>query len=217
MIVWLVLAAVSALLVRDYLRFTHHHLALRPMLEAPSHGELGDVVRLSGTVAEIQAPLAAPFTGTACAAYCASARLEYPKIGSAFQPAPYLVVGSAPRQHEPIEQQMTTFTLRTQHGRVLVRAGRMDLALPTRRLLWSSPERKRAFAERWRLSEDNVPRVRRPRERAVVVGDEISVLGCLARAPVEFTHSPYRDAAIELCLAEAPEVGLVIGPASARG
>lgn len=216
MLLWLVLVAVAALVVRDSLRFTHHRLALRPMLEAPAHGALGEVVRLSGQVTEIQAPLAAPFTGTACAAYCASARLEYPKIGAVFQPAPFWV-GSAPRQHEPIEQQMTTFTLRTPHGQVLVRAGRVDLALPTRRLLWSSPERKRAFAERWRLSEDNVPRVRRPRERAVVVGDEISVLGCLAHAPAELTRSPYRDAAIELCLTEAPEHGLVIGPASARG
>lgn len=205
MMLWLVLAAVFSLLVRDYLRFNHHRLALRPLLEVSPYGNLGDVVCLSGRVTEIQNPLAAPFTGTACAAFCASALLQYPKAGA------------APRPTLPMEQQVTSFTLHTRQGPVLVCGERIDLALPTRRLLWSSPERKRAFAERWRLSADNVPRVLRPRERAVVLGDEISVLGCLAQAPAEPALSPYRDAAIELCLTEAPEHGLVIGPASRRG
>ncbi len=217
MIVWLVLAAVSALLVRDYLRFTHHHLALRPMRDAPSHGELGDVVRLSGTVAEIEAPISAPFSGTACAAFCVSARLAYSDRGASFNTTTLLIGNASLRQREPIEQQMTTFTLQTQQGRVLVRAGRVDLALPMRRRLWASSERKRAFAERWRLSESDVPRVQHPRERAVVVGDEISVLGLLTSVPGGSARSPYRDAATELCLTEVPEVGLIIGPALRRG
>lgn len=217
MIVWLVLAAVSALLVRDYLRFTHHHLALRPMRDAPSHGELGDVVRLSGTVAEIEAPIVAPFSGTACAAFCVSARLVYSDRGESFNTTTLLLGNALLRQREPIEQQMTTFTLQTRQGRVLVRAGRVDLALPMRRRPWASSERKRAFAERWRRSESDVPRVQHPRERAVVVGDEISVLGLLTSVPGESARSPYRDAATELCLTEVPEVGLIIGPALHRG
>lgn len=200
MMLWLVLAAVSALLVGDYLRFAHHRLALRPMLHAPPQGQLGDVVRLSGWVDEIPAPLAAPFTGTACAAFCASALLEYPKPGA------------APRQSHPLEQQMTTFTLRTAQGPVRVRAERIDVALPMRRLLWASPERRRAFAERWRLAEDNVPRVLRPQERAVVLGERISVVGRLASSHGEPSHTPYRDPASELWLIEAGELGLIIGP-----
>lgn len=203
------LTVVAALVVGDRVRAyrsREHRVAARRLRAASARGAAGDAVCVTGWIEDVPAPLRAPLSGGACAAYSASARLSYQN------PTVAVVSGLTVS-----EQRATEFFLKTAEGRVRVRGERVELAFPTRRLRWVREERRQAFAYPWRLSAEKVPRLSNLREKTLRLGDKISVYGLVSEEPagsaLGASPATYREAPLERCLSGSIDHPLTLGPA----